>query len=168
MAGYFPRHSIAWKDEEAAAFRALSLSAVEFGLITGVVVRLARALALSHGLSGRFIFFELTVILLYTVVLLGAAAAHLANYPLRRWVWRAPLFALMEVTGEMGASALLIALHRERWGSARADWGDWPAMALNTLFTRGVEVCAFALVLAGVVYLVRRTLVTRERRESTR
>jgi hypothetical protein len=168
MAGYFPRHSIAWKDEDAAAFRALSLSAVEFGLLTGVVLRLARALALGQGPSGRFFFVELTVLMVSTILLLGAAAAHLANYPLRRWVWRAPFFALMVVVGEMATSALLLTLHRERWGSARADWGDWPAMALDTLLRRLVEVCVFALVLAGVVYLVRRTLVTRERRESTR
>jgi hypothetical protein len=168
MADYFPRQSIAWKVEEAAAFRALSLSAVEFGLLTGVVLRLARAIALGHGPSGPFVLIELTILAVSTVLLLGAVAAHLANYPIRRWLWRAPYFAVMEVVGEMATSALLLVFHRERWGSARANWGDWPSMALETLVLRLVEVCVFALLLAGVVYLVRRTLVRRERRESVR
>ena len=166
MPGYFPRQAIAWKRDEAAAFRALTLSAVEIGVLTGVVLRLARALALARGPGGSPGYIVATYYVLSTLVLLAAAAAHLANYPTRRWVWRAPYFALWEFVGEMVSSMVLLTLHRERWGSAPADWASWPAMALNTLIERMVVVCAFALVLAGVVRLVRTVLLRREQRES--
>ncbi len=163
MPGYFPRHSIAWKRDEAAAFRALTLSAVEFGLLTGVVLRLARAVALvrDSGFAAAAYYDNATLILL------AAAGAYLANYPTRRWIWRAPFFAIMEVAGEMVTSALLLALHRERWGSVQADWGDWPSMAWSTLYVRLATVCIFAAVLAGVVQLVRTALLRREQRAAT-
>jgi hypothetical protein len=166
MPGYFPRQSIAWKRDEAAAFRALTLSATELGLLTGVVLRLARALALARGPGGSVNYLAATYYVVATVVLLAAAAAHLANYPTRRWIWRAPYFALMEVAGEMITSALLLALHRERWGSVQADWASWPAMALDALVWRLAEVYTFALLLAGVVYLVRWALLRRDQRET--
>jgi hypothetical protein len=169
MPGYFPRQSIAWKRNEAAAFRALTLSAVEFGVLTGVVLRLARALALARGPVGSSPFIAgayLAYVVVGTLVLLAATAAYLANYPTRRWIWRAPYFAAMEVVGEMATSALLLALQRERWGSARADWSDLPAMASSTFVLRLAIVCLFAALLAGVVQVVRTTLLRREQREA--
>ncbi len=169
MPGYFPRQSIAWKRDEAAAFRALTLSAVEFGVLTGVVLRLARALALARGPVGSSGFVAgayVAYMIVGTLILLAATAAYLANYPTRRWIWRAPYFALMEVVGEMTTSALLLSLHRERWGSARADWSDLPAMAMSTLVLNLTIVCFFAALLAGVVHVVRTTLLRREQREA--
>jgi len=167
MPGYFPRQSIAWKRDEAAAFRALTLSAVEFGVLTGVVLRLARALTLARepvGSSGFIAGAYVAYVIIGTLVLLAATAAYLANYPARRWIWRAPYFAVMEVVGEMTTSALLLALQRERWGSARADWGDWPAMASSTLVLNLAIVCLFAALLAGVVQVARTVLLRREQR----
>ena len=96
------------------------------------------------------------------VLLLGMATAHLANYPIHRWVWRAPLFVVMESAGEMLTSLLLLGIGREPYGTRRAELSDWPAMAAGTLLTRGVAVIVWALILAGVVMLVRRTIVMEE------
>lgn len=166
MADFFPRHSIAWKVEEPAAFRALTLSVVELGILTGVVFRLVRALALAYGPAGNLVFLG-AVYAVLALLLCGAAAAHLGNYPVSHWISRVPLFAVLEVTGEMLTSLALIALHRERIGTARADWSDWPSMAVDALVDRTLTLCIFGLVLAGVVQLVRSVLLRRQNREST-
>jgi hypothetical protein len=82
--------------------------------------------------------------------------AHLANYPLHQYLWRAPAFTGIEVVAEMATSALLIALGREANGSVRAHWDDWPGMALNALLLRGLIFIGWGLILAAVVKLVQR------------
>ena len=59
----------------------------------------------------------------------------------------------------MATSALLIALHREPNGTVRAHWDDWLGMGLNALLVRGLSILLWTAILAGVVELVRRTLV---------
>jgi hypothetical protein len=164
MVGYFPRHNIAWKVEEPAAFRALTLSVVESGLLAGVVLHLVHALALAYIPEGRWVLFSLLDAVLF-LALFAVAAVHLANYPLRQWVWRAPLFATLAALGGAGTSLVLIAIHRERLGSARADWDDWPSMSALALAWNTVSVCVFALLLAVVVHLVRSALIRREQRD---
>jgi hypothetical protein len=162
MTTFFPRSTIDLKLEEPAAFRRLSFSLVEMALVTGVLLRLFRALALTHGGSGWLSLvggFALGI-----VVLVGMATAHLANYPVQRWVWRAPAFAALEVVGEMATSLVLIALAREPIGSMRAHWHDWPEMAWRTLLSRSVVVLGWALLLAGAVLVVRRLIVARHGR----
>jgi hypothetical protein len=166
MVGYFPRHSIAWKIEEPAAFRALTLSVVESGLLAGLILRLVHALALAYIPEGRFLLFAILDAVLF-LTLFAAAAAHLANYPLRHWVWRAPVFAVLAAAASIATSALLIALHRERLGSGPAHWDDWPSMALHILAWDLISVCLFALLLAGVVQVVRSALLRHDQREST-
>jgi hypothetical protein len=166
MPDFFPRHSIAWKVEEPAAFRALTLSVLEIGLLTGVVLRLVRALALAYGPAGSLAFL-VTLEIVLALARFGAAAAHLGNYPVRHWAWRTPLFALVVVAAQMATSLLLIAAHRERIGSARADWDDWPSMAWRALVWQTVSLCIFALLLAAVVQYVRSALLRHERRAST-
>ena len=63
-------------------------------------------------------------------------------------------------------SLVLIYVGRERWGTGRAEIGDWPAMAGTILLTRFSMVCLFALVLGGVAQFVRRRELTAERRKS--
>ncbi|HYD53831.1 MAG TPA: hypothetical protein VEA99_14435 [Gemmatimonadaceae bacterium] len=159
MPSFFPRHTIDVHLEEPAAFRRLSFSLVEMALVTGVVLRLGRVLL--HASSGwPFVAF----FVLGTFLLLGMATAHLANFPIRQWAWRAPAFALLEAAGEMAASAALIGLAREPLGSAgRAHWGDWPGMATATLGWRLAMVAVWSLLLAGVVTLVRRAMARRRR-----
>ena len=88
MPSFFPRQTIEWRLEEPPAFRKLSLSLLEMALLTGIVLRVLRALAFTHG-RVSWLFYGL-VFVVGTVVLLGMTTAHLANFPVRSWAWRAP------------------------------------------------------------------------------
>ena len=154
MATFFPRQTIQLHLEEPRAFRRFSFSLVEMALVTGVLVRLYRVLILTHG-SNHWLYLT-GVSAIGLIFFIGMATAHLANYPMRQYVWRAPMFALVEVAAEMGTSALLIALGREANGTVRAHWDDWVGMGLNALLYRGLGVIVWALILAGVVSLVHR------------
>ena len=160
MPSFFPRNTIEWRVEEPAAFRRLSLSLVEMALLTGVVLRALRALAFTHG-RASWLFFGATFAL-GALVLLGMTTAHLANYPVRSWVWRAPLFAFVEVVGEMITSLLLIMLRREPEGTARATMHDWPSMTMRAFLQSEVSICVWALLLAGAIVLVRRSSMARD------
>jgi hypothetical protein len=164
MASYFPRQTIEIRLVEAKAFRRLSFNLVEMALVSGVVLRLYRSIVLTHGSGASWIYIVGTF-LVGIVFMCGMATGHLANYPLRRWLWRAPLFALGVVAGEMATSLLLILAGREPTGTARARFGDWPGMALSTFWTRELAVCLWAAVLALIVTLVRRTMVAAELHE---
>lgn len=165
MASYFPRHTVTWKLEEPPAFRRLTLSVVEMGLITGILVRLYRALVLTNA-PGGWVTFALLGALGF-ILFFGLATAHLANFTVRQWVWRAPLFALVEVAGEMLASLGLIALGREPAGSGRATYGDWIPMAGDLFAWRVIPLLVYVALLAGVVQIVRYLLLRAENRDST-
>jgi len=155
MPNFFPRQTVEWHLEEPASFRRLSLSLVEMALVTGIVLRLLRAFAFTHGRAGLLV--TVLAVMLWGLILLGMATAHLANYPIQRWAWRAPLFALVETVGEMATSALLIALGREAEGTARAHFHDWPSMAARALLQSELTICLWALLLAAVILIVRRS-----------
>jgi hypothetical protein len=126
---FFPQTTIEWRMEEPAAFRRLSLSLPEMALITGVVLRLLRALSFTYWRASWSFYGVILVVGI--LLLLGMTTAHLANFPTRSWTWRAPLFSLVEVVGEMATSLLLIAVRREPEGTARADFHDWPSMSVR-------------------------------------
>ena len=155
MPTYFPRQTIQWHMEEPRAFRRLSLSLVEMALITGIVLRILRAVTFMAGRASWLLYGA--AFLIGALLLVGMTTAHLANFSLKRWIWRAPLFALVETTGEMLTSLLLIALRREPEGSARADFHDWPSMTTRALLQNEVTICLWALVLAAVILVVRRS-----------
>ena len=155
MATFFPQHSVEWKLEEPRAFRRLSLSLIEMALLTGVVLRLLRALTFTHGRASWLFYGAAFVVGL--LILLGMTTAYLANWTLRSWLWRAPLFALVEVAGEMATSLLLIAFGREPEGAVRAEFHDWPSMALRAFLQSEVSICVWAALLAGVIVFVRRS-----------
>jgi hypothetical protein len=155
MSSFFPRNTVEWRLEEPPAFRRLSLSLVEMALIAGVVLRVLRALTFTHG-RASWIFYG-AAFLVGTLILLGMATAHLANWTIRSWVWRAPLFALVETVGEMATSLLLIAMRREPEGAVRAEFHDWPSMAMRALAQSELTICLWALLLAGVIVLIRRS-----------
>lgn len=160
MPSFFPRQTIDWRAvEEPPAFRRLSLSLVEMALITGVVLRILRAVTFTAG-RGSWIFYGLAFVV-GTTLLLGMATAHLANFSMRRWIWRAPLFALVETAGEMATSLLLIAVRREPEGTARADFHDWPNMTGRAFAQSELTICVWALVLAAVIVIVRRSGLAR-------
>lgn len=165
MSNYFPRQSVAWKLEEPPAFRRLTLGVAEMAIITGVVLRLVRSLWLTHGstswlsVGGYYAVFLL--------VLFGMATAHLGNFTIRKWAWRAPLFGAIEAAAEAATSLVLIAAQREPMGTARAEYQDWLGIASTLLVWRVLAVSLFALLLAGVVQFVRYALLRKDDRDST-
>jgi hypothetical protein len=173
VARYFPRETVHWHLEEPRAFRKLTLSLPAMAVITGVLVRLIRVGPNELTSSWWGVF---AGIALGAIVLLGLATAHLGNYPVKQWLWRAPVFGLAEGAAEAGASALLIAMGLERMGSAQAQLSHWPSLATDTIIGtpglafvdgRVVMVSLFALVLAGVVQIVRYLLLRSENRDTT-
>ncbi len=160
MPSYFPKHTVELRFEEPRAFRRLSFSLVEMALVAGFLLRIFRSFALTHGsnswwyLGGSFA--------VACVLLLGMATAHLANYPMHQWVWRAPLFAAVEAVGEMATSAMLIWAGREPNGTVRAEWSDWRSMAAGTLLSRAIVIVLWASLLATIIFLVRRSGVAED------
>jgi hypothetical protein len=157
MPSFFPRYTAELRIEEPKAFRKFSFSLAEMAIVTGVLLRIYRVLILTHGSNNWFYLGG--VLVLGIIFLLGMVTAHLANYPLHQYLWRAPVFALIEVGAEMATSALLIALGREANGTVRAHWDDWVGMSLNALLIRGLAIVLWGLILGGVVQLVRGRIV---------
>ena len=124
-------------------------------LLAGIALRLLRALTFTHARASWLFYGAAFVVGL--LVLLGMTTAHLANWTLKSWLWRAPLFALVEVAGEMATSLVLIALRREPEGAVRAEFHDWPSMALRAFLQSELSICLWAALLAGVILFVRRS-----------
>lgn len=166
MAPYFPRNTVEWKVEEPQAFRRFSTSIVEMAIVTGVLLRLYRALVLTNGPAGSWVYLGTTLVL-GSFFFFGMATLHLGNFPVRKWLWRAPLFAAIEAAVESVTSVALILAHREPMGSERAHLHDWTTIAASVFLWRLVGIAVFALVLAGVVQFVRYALLRRENRVHT-
>ena len=165
MPSFFPRQTLEWHLEEPRAFRRLSLSLVEMAVVTGVLLRVYRSFILTHGANGwLYLGGTLGVGILFLLLM---CTAHIANFPVQRWLWRAPAFALIESAAEMLASLLLIWVGREPYGSVRAEWHDWPSMAIGTLATRGLAIVLWTLLLAGIVQIVRRVMAGSVEEERT-
>jgi hypothetical protein len=164
MAKYFPRTTNEIRSEEPSAFRAVALSVVEMGLLTGVVFRLFRSLVLTHG-SNSWLYLG-GMLAIGAIFLVAMTTIHLANFPLRRWVWRAPMLAVLVAAGEMAVSLILILAGREPNGTVRAELADWPGMAISVLLFRMTAVCGWALLLAGAVMAARSVLGARRKREN--
>jgi hypothetical protein len=152
-----------WDLEEPAAFARVARSPVELALITGVVIRLFRAVVLTHGDATTT--YLGAALVLGSLFLLGMATLHLGRFPVREWPWRAPLFAVFETAGEMIVSFVLIALHREPWGTARAEFVDWQAMATGVVFWRVLGVSVWALLLGVTVSFIRGRVLKETGRE---
>ena len=167
MSGFFPIKTATFRLDETRAFRRFSYSVVEMAIVTAVVLRVYRALALS--VAGANVFLLSLSFAFGFVVLFGMVTLHLGNFTVRRWVWRAPLFGLIEAAAESLTSLALIAIHREPLGSARATFADWPGIVGSIVTWRVSAIVVFALVLAAVVQMARVTLgeETMERRKGT-
>lgn len=157
MSRFFPRDVVPWGEETLHPLRAFAIRTIEPAGITGLILRLWRAVLLA---SGSWVFFVvgMTAAVLF---LCGMLTWHLGNFPVRRWPLRVLAFWIVEVVVEMGTSTLLIALGRERFGSRVAAWSDWWAMSAQTTWQRGLVIVLFALTLAVVVQLVRRSMDAR-------
>ena len=163
MPNFFPRHTVEWRLEEPPAMRKLSLSLWEMAVLTGVALRLYRAIVVGSSAQAGWIFVASTLAL-GVVLLLGMATLHLGNFPVHRWLWRAPLFGLLAAGAELLTSLLLVLAGREPLGSGWATMRDWVGMAPWVVLTRVAAVSLFALLLAGVVQVVRVLLLRRQHR----
>jgi hypothetical protein len=161
MSRFFPRDVIHWGEEQLHPLRAFAVRTLEPAGITGLLLRLYRALILGATATAGWMAFvgTLTVGVLF---LCGMLTWHLGNFPIKRWPLRVFAFIVIEVIAEVGMSSLLIATHYERYGSRVATWSDWWPMAGQTLFERSLVLVLFALVLAASVQIVRRILDKRE------
>jgi len=156
----FPRHTAGHPAVHHGGHRRFTASLVEMAVITGIVLRLLRALVLTHGPSGSLVYLG-AAFAAGAIVYFGMATLHLSNFTIRRWVWRVPAFALVESAAEMATSALLIVLQREPLGTSRAEFSHWAGMAVGVVLLRLAALALFALVLAGVVQVVRQLMARR-------
>jgi hypothetical protein len=146
---------------EPAAFSKLARSIVEIALVTGIIVRLYRALVLANaGNAGGLALAALFLGGAAFVLLM--AAVHLSRFPLRQWTWRAPAFAALESAFESLTSIALILVHREPLGTGAATIADWPAIAGNILVRHVIVISVFSALLAVTVKLVRYQLLKHE------
>ena len=157
MSRFFPRDVVQWSEERLHPLRAFAVRSLEPAGITGMVLRLYRALMLNATASGELVAL-VGGLILGALFLCGMLTWHLGNFPIKRWPLRVLAFIVIEVAAEVGMSSLLIGFGRERLGSRLATWTDWWPMAGQTLFERGIILTLFALVLAASVQTVRRTL----------
>ena len=167
MPDFFPRKTIAWDVvEDPTALRRFSNSLPEMALVTGVTLRLYRAYVLSHGSPESGLWVGSTLVI-GAVLLLVMLTVHLANYTVRHWWWRAPMFAALEAGTEIMVSLALTAAGLEKIGSRVAALSDWLPIAAQVLAWRVLLIVPFTVLLAVVVTIVRRLLLSREHRTST-
>lgn len=160
MAHFFPRHSVQWAErDEPPVFRRLSVAAWPLPLVAGVVVRLIRALVFASGSTS-----VLTPIIygaLLVFVACGALTAHIGNFTVRHWIWRVPVFALLEALAESLVSLGLIVAGVEQLGSEPATTAQWPTILVTILRDRMVLLALYAAILAAVVEFVRFAVLKR-------
>lgn len=158
----FPRETIAWKQLTGVPFwRKIAVSLVWTAVLTGIVVRLFRALVLISGPTESVLYLG-GAFAVGTILLLGGATLHLSNFTIRHWWWRAPLFALVELAAEMLTSLALTWGGMEPLASGRAQMDDWLGTARATLWWRLIPISLYALFLAVIVFAVRAVVARRE------
>ena len=162
MRDFFPRTTATWPAHNASRWRAFTRSVVPMALATGALLRLYRALVLTHG--SESLTYVVGAFVGGSVILFGMATLHLGNYPVRRWPPRVVAFVLLEILAELATSATLIALSLEPMGTGTATMYDWPVLAYHVAVRRTIALALYALVLAGVVQLVRIVLGRRDAR----
>lgn len=147
--------------EEPAFVRRLSLSLPVMAVLTGAGLRSYRAIVLQFGWSDRWLWVGGTFVAGMAFLFL-MTTLHLGSHPVRSWLWRAPLFALLESVTEIAVSLGLTLVALERIGSLTATVEDWQGAAGRILFVRMLGIPIFALVLAFVSTIVRLALLPRK------
>jgi hypothetical protein len=163
---FFPADTIEWRVLEPTFVRRLSISLVAMAIGTGVIVRLYRVLVFRVVPREHLVLF-LVAAALGVVLLASLVTLHLGNYPVRQWLWRAPVFGILQSAASMLVSAVLVAAGMERIGSDVMHWSHWRSDMLWTLVRNEAFVCLYALILAAAVQIVRRAFLRREHREHT-
>jgi hypothetical protein len=146
--------------------RRFSLNVVLMAVLAGALLRTYRAAILQFGWSNSLSWIAGTFIVGMAILFL-IATLHLGNYPVKAWLWRAPVFAFVEALTEVSVSLGLTVLGYERIGSLIATIVDWQGSAMRIAATRIVGILAFSLALALVSTLVRLVLLPRKPAPST-
>lgn len=146
--------------------RRLSSSLPAMALLTGVTLRFYRAYVFSHGSPESGLWVGSTFVI-GAVLLLVLLTVHLANFTVRHWWWRAPMFAVLEAGVEIIMSLVLTTVGLEKIGSGVAGFGDWLPSAVQVLMWRVLLIIPFTVLLALLVTGVRRFLLASEHRSST-
>ncbi|MEP6690782.1 MAG: hypothetical protein ABJD07_06465 [Gemmatimonadaceae bacterium] len=161
-----PKHLLEWYLHEPEAVARISRVLPAMALATGIAVRVWRDVLLASSSSSSWIYLIVTYIG-QAVILLSCTAAHLGNYPLKRWLWRAPVFAVLTGAAEAGASWVLIAMHYERLGTDYAHSHEWAGLAVLAVGSDVVLIIVFAILLAIVMQVIRFALLKRDHRAHT-
>jgi hypothetical protein len=141
--------------------RRLSLNVLFMAVLAGAMLRTYRAAVLQFGWSNSWAWIAGTFIVGMAILFL-IATLHLGNYPVRSWLWRAPVFALIEALTEVSVSLALTLLGLERIGSLTATLQDWQGSAIRMGSIRVLGILVFGLALALVSTLVRLVLLPRK------
>ncbi|MBM4193133.1 MAG: hypothetical protein FJ202_01965 [Gemmatimonadetes bacterium] len=166
MADFFPPTSIAKRIERLPLARRFAASLPVMAVLTGVLLRLWRSYTLTHGSADSWAWIGGTF-LVGAGFLCLMCALHLANFTLRHWFWRAPLFAIAESATEIAMSLALTTVNLEPLGAEMAAMSDWIPTATRILAWRLGGLLIFSLVLGVVVWVVRRLLLASEDRTRT-
>jgi hypothetical protein len=166
MSPFFPESSFTASRVDSA-LRRVPRSLIPMALITGIVVHLYRVFVLA---SPTITFGWISLFLAGAgeyVLLLSLTTVYLGNHPVRQWIWRVPLFTVVEWLVEAAAVAVLIRIRFERIGSEQARAGDLSSIVIDRLVWHGAAIITFSFILAVVVQTVRYALLKHEHRDST-
>lgn len=166
MADFFPRTTVSWKVEQPHALRRMTLSLPQMALLTGICLRLWRSYTLTHGTPDSWAWVGGTFLAGVSFLFL-MCAIHLANFTLKNWIWRAPLFAVLESATEIVMSFALTTLNLEPLGAEMAELSDWLSTSIRIFFVRLSGVIIFSFVLGIVVWILRRLLLAQKDRGHT-
>jgi hypothetical protein len=141
--------------------RRFSLNVVLMAVLAGAILRTYRAGVLQFGWSSSWSWIAGTFVV-GTSILFIIATLHLGNYPVKAWLWRAPVFAFIEALTEVSVSLGLTLLGYERLGSLTATIVDWQGSAMRIAATRILGILGFSLALALISTLVRLVILPRK------
>lgn len=139
---------------EEPLWQRLMANTVVMALLTGGALRLYRSAVLQYGWSNSWLWIGGTF-LGQAAILFLMVTLYLGNFHAKSWLWRAPLFAVLEIGTEAAFSYVLLRMGLESAGSAAATLLDWQRATLRMASFRMIGIPLFALVLALVATVVR-------------
>lgn len=139
---------------EEPLWQRLMANVVVMALLTGGALRFYRATILQYGWSNSWLWVAGTFLGQLAILFL-LATLYLGNFHAKSWLWRAPLFAALEVGTEVAVSYLLLRAGLETAGSLPATFDDWQRASIRIVTFRMIGIPLFALVLALVSTIVR-------------
>ncbi|MFM8602692.1 MAG: hypothetical protein ACKOC2_01180, partial [Gemmatimonadota bacterium] len=111
-------------EERQSLLQRLVLNVVFMAMLTGITLRVYRNLILAYGWSDRWLWVAGTF-LGQVAILFLLTTLYLGNYHAKSWLWRAPLFAVIDAATEVAVSYGMLRAGLERIGSLPATFEDW-------------------------------------------